>query len=150
MISEKREFKAAKQSELGMFEVWITASWKRHTVYYSGHEQQRRNGVAFMVNKDVNETVIGCSSVNDWLMSIRFHAQPFTVTFIQVYYPTTDTSEEEIEKSFMMELRLKLTRPSNKISCWWSETGMPKSEIRTREIQWDNTALETGTKPKNN
>ena len=65
------------------------------TIYYSGHEQQRRIGVAFTVKKDVNETVIGYKAVNERLMSVQFRAQSFSITVIQIFAPTEDASNEE-------------------------------------------------------
>ena len=55
-----------------------------HYTYYCGQESLRRNGVAIMVNKRVQNTVLGCSLKNDRMISVRFQGKPFNITVIQV------------------------------------------------------------------
>ena len=57
----------------------------------------RRNGVAIMVNKRVRNAVLGCNLKHDRMISIRFQGKPFNVTVIQVYAPTSNTEEAEVE-----------------------------------------------------
>ena len=59
-----------------------------HYTYYCGQESLRRNGVAIMVNKRVQNAVLGCNLKNDRMISVRFQGKPFNVTVIQVYAPT--------------------------------------------------------------
>ena len=59
-----------------------------HYSYYCGQESLRRNGVAIMVNKRVQNAVLGCNLKNDRMMSVRFQGKPFNITVIQVYAPT--------------------------------------------------------------
>ncbi|MDK7211397.1 hypothetical protein QP438_09325, partial [Lactobacillus gasseri] len=59
-----------------------------HYIYYCGQETLRRNGVAIMVNKRVQNAVLGCDLKNDRMISVRFQGKPFNVTVIQVYVPT--------------------------------------------------------------
>ena len=66
-----------------------------HYIYYCGQESLRRNGVAIMVNKRVQNAVLGCNLKNDRMISVRFQGKPFNITVIQVYAPTTDTKEAE-------------------------------------------------------
>ena len=56
-----------------------------HYIYYSGQESLRRNGVAMMVNKRVQNAVLGCNLKNDRMISVRFQDKPFKITVIQVY-----------------------------------------------------------------
>ena len=56
-----------------------------HYIYYCGQESIRRNGVALMVNKRVQSTVLGCSLKNDRIISVHFQGKPFSITVIQVY-----------------------------------------------------------------
>ena len=56
-----------------------------HYIYYCGQESLRRNGVAIMVNKRVQNSVLGCDLKNDRMNSVRFQGKPFTITAIQVY-----------------------------------------------------------------
>ena len=58
-----------------------------HYIYYCGQESLRRNGVAIMVNKKVQNAVLGCNLKNDRMISIRFQGKPFSITVIQVNMP---------------------------------------------------------------
>ena len=66
-----------------------------HYIYYCGLESLRRNGVAIMVNKRVQKTVLGCNLKNDRMISVRFQGKPFNITVIQVYAPTSNAEEAE-------------------------------------------------------
>ena len=59
-----------------------------HYVYYCGQESLRRNGVAIMVNKKVQNAVLGCNLKNDRMISVHFEGKPFNITVIQVYVPS--------------------------------------------------------------
>ena len=61
-----------------------------HYIYYSGQESLRRNGVAIMVNKRVQNAVAGCNLKNYRMISVRFQGKPFNITVIQVYAPTSN------------------------------------------------------------
>ena len=65
-----------------------------HYIYYCGQESLRRNGVAIMVNKRVQNAVLGCSLKNNRMISVRFQGKPFSITVIQVYAPTTNAKLE--------------------------------------------------------
>ena len=58
-----------------------------HYIYYCRQETLRRNGVAIMFNKRVQNAVLGCNLKNDRMISVRFQGKPFNVTVIQAYYP---------------------------------------------------------------
>ena len=66
-------------------------------IYYCGQESLRRNGVAIMVNKTGWNVLLGCNLKNDRMISVRFKGKPFNITVIQVYAPTSDTEEAEVE-----------------------------------------------------
>ena len=68
-----------------------------HYIYYCGQESLRRNGVAIMVNKRVRNAVLGCDLKNDRMMSVRFQGKPSNITVIQVYAPTSNAEEAEVE-----------------------------------------------------
>ena len=68
-----------------------------HYIYYCGHESLRRNGVAIMVNKRVQNAVLGCNLKNNRMISVRFQGKPFHITVIQVYAPTSNAEEAEVE-----------------------------------------------------
>ena len=60
-------------------------------------ESLRRNGVAIMVNKRVQNAVLGCNSKNDRMISVCFQGKPFNITVIQVCPPTSNAGEAEVE-----------------------------------------------------
>ena len=68
-----------------------------HFIHYCGQEYLRRNGVAIMVNKRVQNAVLGCNLKNDRVISIRFQGKLFNIMVIQVYAPTSNTEEAEVE-----------------------------------------------------
>ena len=67
-----------------------------HYIYYCGQESLRRNGVAIMANKRVQNAVFGCNLKNDIMISVRFQGKPFNITVIQVYASTSNTEEAEV------------------------------------------------------
>ena len=68
-----------------------------HYIYYCGQESLRRNGVAIMVNKRVRNAVLGCNLKNDRMISVCFQGKQFNITVIQVYTPTSNAEEAEVE-----------------------------------------------------
>ena len=68
-----------------------------HYIYYCGQESLRRNGVATTVTKRVQNAVLGCNLKNDRMISVRFQGKPFSITVIQVYAPTSNAEEAEVE-----------------------------------------------------
>ena len=64
-----------------------------HYIYYCGQESLRRNGVAIMVNKRVQNAVLGCSLKNDRMISVRLQGKPFSITVIPVYAPTSNAEQ---------------------------------------------------------
>ena len=67
-----------------------------HYIYF-GQESLGRNGVAIMVKKRVQNAVLGCNLKNDRMISVHFQGKPFNITVIQVYAPTSNAEEAEIE-----------------------------------------------------
>ena len=61
-----------------------------HCIYYCGQESLKRNGVAIIVNKSVQNTVLGWNLKNDRMISVHFQGKPFNITVIQVYAPTSN------------------------------------------------------------
>ena len=68
-----------------------------HYIYYCGQESLRRNVVAFIVNKRVQNAVLGCDLKNDTMISLWFQGKPFSITVIQVYAPISNAEEAEVE-----------------------------------------------------
>ena len=61
-----------------------------HYTYYCGQESLRRNGVAIIVNKRVQNAVLGCNLKNDRMISVRFQGKLFSIMVIQVYALTSN------------------------------------------------------------
>ena len=61
-----------------------------HCIYYCGQETLRRNGLAIIVNKRVQNVVVMCNLKNDRMISVHFQGKPFKITVIQVYAPTSN------------------------------------------------------------
>ena len=71
-----------------------------HYIYYCGQESLRRNGVAIMVKRRVQNAVLACNLKNDRMISVHFQSKPFTITEIQVYAPTSNAKEAEVEQFY--------------------------------------------------
>ena len=71
-----------------------------HYIYYCRQESLRRSGVAIMVNKSVLKAILGCNLKNNRMISVRFQGKPFNITVIQVYAPTSNAEEAEVEWFF--------------------------------------------------
>ena len=81
-----------------------------------GQEPLRRDGVAIIVNKRVQNAVLGCNLKNDRMISVRFQGKPFSITVIQDYAPTTNAEEAEVEwfyknLQYLLELTPKKRHP---------------------------------------
>jgi hypothetical protein len=71
-----------------------------YKMYYSGHETERKNGVAVICGNDMARTVLGYNPVNDRIMTIRLQGKPVNMTIVQVYAPTANDTEEEHDKFY--------------------------------------------------
>ena len=71
-----------------------------HYIYYCAQESLRRNGIAIMVNKRIQNAVLGCNLKNDRMNSVHFQGKPFNITVIQVYAPTSNAEEAEVERFY--------------------------------------------------
>ena len=71
-----------------------------HYIYYCGQESLKRNGVAIMVNRRVQNAVLGCNLKNDRMISVHFQDKPFNITVIQVCAPTSNAEEAEVEQFY--------------------------------------------------
>ena len=65
-----------------------------HYIYYCGQESLRRNEVAIIVNKRVQNAVLGCNLKNDRMISVCFQGKPFNITVIQAYAPNSNAEED--------------------------------------------------------
>ena len=71
-----------------------------HYIYPCGQKFLRRNGVAIMVNKRVQNAVLGCNLKNQRMISVHLQGKPFIITVIQVYSPTSNAEETKVERFY--------------------------------------------------
>ena len=107
-------------------------------IYYCGQEPLRRNGVAIIVNKRVRNAVFGCNLKNDRMISVRFQGKPFNITVIQVYAPTSNAEEAEVEQFYEdMQDLLELTP---KKRCPFHHRGLECKSSKSRNT-WSNRQI---------
>ena len=98
----KQEMARVNMNILGISELKWTAMGEFNSddyyTYYCGQESLRRNGVALIINKSVRNAALGCSLKNDRMISFHFQGKPFSITIIQVYAPTSNAEEAEVEQ----------------------------------------------------
>jgi len=102
-----------------------------HYIYYCGQESLRRNGVAIIVNKRVQNTVLGCNLKNNRRISVHFQDKPFSIILIHVYSPTSNAAEAEVEW-FYEDLQdlLELTPPKR---CTFHYRGLECKSRKSRD-----------------
>ena len=66
-------------------------------MHYYGQESLRRKRLAIIVNKRVQNAVLGCTLKNNRMISVHFQGKPLNITVIQAYVPTTYAEEDEVE-----------------------------------------------------
>ena len=69
-------------------------------IYCCGQESLRRNGVALIVNKRIQNAVLGFNLKDDRMTSVHFQGKPFNITVIQAYAPTSNAEEAEVEQFY--------------------------------------------------
>ena len=84
-------------SELKWTRIGEFNSDDHYIYYYCGQDPLEGNGLASIVNKRVQNAVLGCNLKNDRMISVSFQGRPFNSTVIQVYAPTTNAKETEAE-----------------------------------------------------
>ena len=109
-----------------------------HYIYYCGQESLRRNGVAIIVNKRVQNAVLGCNLKNDRMICVYSQGKPFNITVIQVYASTMNAEEAEV-KWFNGDLQelLELTPPKR---CPFHYRGLECKSRKSRNT-WSNRQI---------
>ena len=69
-------------------------------IYYCRQESLRRNGIAIIVNKRVQNAVLVCNLKNDRIISVCFQGKPFNITVIQVYALISNAEEADVEQFY--------------------------------------------------
>ena len=109
-----------------------------HSIYYCGEESLRRNGVAIIVNKRVQNAVLGCNLKNDKMLSVRFQGKLFNIMVIQVYAPTSNAKEAEVER-FYEDLQ-DLLQLTPKKRCPFHYRGLECKSRKSRNT-WNNRQI---------
>ena len=86
-----------------------------HDIYYRGQESHIRNGVALIVNRRVQDAVLGCNLKNNRMISVCLQGKPLNIMLIQVYAPTSNAEEAEV-KWFYEDLQDLLELTPKKVS----------------------------------
>ena len=107
-------------------------------IYYCGQESLRRNGAAIIVNKRVRNAVLGCNLKNDRMISVHFQCKTFNITVIQVYAPTSNAEEAEVEQFY--EDLLRLCRTNTPKRCPFHYRGLECKSRKSRNI-WSNRQI---------
>ena len=94
-----KEMKKYDMDILGISECRWTGSGKMrlnsgHTILYSGQSTNHVNGVAIIISKEVEKTLLQWQPVNDRLITARFDSKFCKLTLMQCYAPTNDADEE--------------------------------------------------------
>ena len=100
----KQEMARVNSDILGISEL----KWSRmgefnsndHYIYYCGQEFLRRNGVPLIVNRRVQNAVLGYNLKNDRMIFVHLQGKPFSIIVIQVYAPTSNAEEAEVERFY--------------------------------------------------
>ena len=108
-----------------------------HYIYYCGQESLRRNGVAIMVNKRVQNAVLGCNLKNDRMISVCLQGKPFKLTVIQVYAPTSNAEETKLNSSMKT---YKPSRTNTPKRCPFHYRGLECKSRKSRNT-WSNRQI---------
>ena len=101
-----------------------------HYIYYCGQESLRRNGVAIIVSKRVQNAVLGCNLKNNRIISVCFQGKPFNIMVIQVHALTNNAEEAEVE--WIYEDLQELLELTPKKRCAFHHRGL---ECKSRESE---------------
>ena len=112
-----------------------------HYIYYCGQESPRKNRVAIIVKKRVWNAVLGCNLKYDRIISVGFQGKPFSITIIQVYAPTSNAEEAEVER-FYEELQ-DLLQLKPKKRCPFHYRGLGCKSRKSRDA-WSNSKFGLG------
>ena len=90
-------------------------------IYYCWQESFRRNGAGLVFNKKVQNAALGCSLINDRIISVRFQGKPFNIRVILVYASNTTAKDAEVDQFFedlqdLLYLTLRKNKGKGKIS----------------------------------
>ena len=132
----KQEMARVNVDILGISELKLTGTGEFNSddlyIYYCGQDSFRRNGAAIIVNKRVRNAALGCNLKNDRIISVHSQGKPFNITVIQVYAPTSNAEEAEVERFYEDLLRLCRTNTQN--TCPFHYRGLECNSRKLRNI----------------
>ena len=103
------------------------------------------NGVTLIVNKTVENAVLGCNLKNNRMISVHFQGKPFNITVIQAYAPTSNAEEAEVERFYEdLQAFLELTPPKR---CPFHHRGLECKSRKSRD-PWSNRNFGLGVQMK--
>ena len=85
-----------------------------HYIYYWGHKSLKRNGIAIIVNKRIQNAVLGYNLESNRMISVHFQGKPFYISVIQVYALNSNDEEAEVEQ-FHEDLQDLLLTPKKDV-----------------------------------
>ena len=137
---------------LGLWESRLLKAGKKrtqegHRLYWSGLEDTHEQDVGFIVHKNTVNCVMTRCPISSTLITIRLRASPFNITIIQVYAPTSNYSDDDVEY-FYEELQKVLDKTPKKTSLWCKGTGtlrLEKRHVRTGKEHVGITAASNQT-----
>ena len=109
-----------------------------HYIRYCGQESLRRNGVAIIVNKRVQNAVLGCNLKNDKMISVGLQGKPFNITVIQVNAPMNNA--EEVKVDWFYEDLQDLLELTHKKRCPFHYRGLECKRKKSRN-SWSNRKI---------
>ena len=74
-----------------------TSTQEGHKIFYSGRDDKHQEGVGFLVNKSIGNSVMSCQPISSRIICMRLRATPFNITIVQAYAPTSEHSDEAVE-----------------------------------------------------
>ena len=96
----EKEMQRMNLNILGLSETRWTGAGKMDSenlvFYYSGGDRRER-GVGIMINKTVSKSILGSWAVSDRVIMVKMRGHPFNVNIIQIYAPTQESTEEEVD-----------------------------------------------------
>ena len=87
---------------VGVSELWWLGQGRFTTdnenmFIFSGKESGGKRGVGFIIEKETAKCVLGYDPISERVMTVRIQGHPINISIIQVYAPTSEAADEDIE-----------------------------------------------------
>lgn len=144
----RQEMKAYHYDILGLAEMRWTGSGELNNgeVIWSGEEHDHQRGVGFLLNSTAKAALLGYKPVNSRIIAARFSGQPLNLSVVQIYAPTADSTDEDIEEFYggLEETLRELPRKDIKIIC-----GDWNAKIGRDNVGWQHIMFKHGYGTRN-